>query len=277
MLTLSPWFAPGYSPNLASDRIRQIRFNLTITNPTAHSIINQKLWFLLPRDIPGKQALTAVSTSWPSQQLENDTGQNRLRLDFNEFPAFAIKTISISAQIAMSATVATQPLERPELWLKAERHIEVTDPGIQQQAQALKAVTPKESAYRIYAWVSSHLHYRGYMPENQGAAYALQHQGGDCTEYATLVVALARANGIPARMASGYVLTQDAVVKATDYHDWAELYIDGKWQLVDAQKGHWLTPSEHYITFQIYGLENPNQSDGFNGRFQLADELKLSY
>lgn len=228
-------------------------------------------------NIPGKQELISVTVSGPSERIEDDRGHNFLKLEFGVFPPYGIKTANISTQIAITGASKPQPLARPELWLGTEKYIEVADAGIQKLAQALKGGTPEESAYRIYAWVQSQLHYSGYSPEFKGAAYALRYRRGDCTEYAALVVALARANGIPARLVSGYVIARDAVVKASDYHDWAELYFAGDWHLVDAQKGYWLTPAEQYIAFHIHGLESDKRPDGFKGRFLISDELNVRY
>ena len=56
---------------------------------------------------------------------------------------------------------------------------------------------------------------------------------GDCTEYATLFIALSRLNGIPARQASGYVYNYDDEYPAFSRHAWAEVWLDGAWKEVD--------------------------------------------
>ena len=53
---------------------------------------------------------------------------------------------------------------------------------------------------------------------------------GVCRDYAHLLVALARAGGIPARCVSAYAPGVDP----PDFHAVAELWIDGGWHLIDA-------------------------------------------
>jgi len=57
---------------------------------------------------------------------------------------------------------------------------------------------------------------------------------GDCTEHAVLTAALARAAGIPARVALGLALIHYPKQYASYGHAWAELMIDGQWVVADA-------------------------------------------
>lgn len=58
---------------------------------------------------------------------------------------------------------------------------------------------------------------------------------GDCTEHAVLVAALARARGIPARVAVGLVYMEGS--GAFGYHMWTEVHIEGRWIPIDATLG----------------------------------------
>jgi hypothetical protein len=64
------------------------------------------------------------------------------------------------------------------------------------------------------------------------AAEVARSREGDCTEHAVLLAALARARGIPARVAMGLVYVERA--QAFLYHMWTEVYIDGRWIPIDA-------------------------------------------
>ena len=55
---------------------------------------------------------------------------------------------------------------------------------------------------------------------------------GDCTEHAVLLAALARAKGIPARVAIGLVYVQ----RAFYYHMWTEVYVADRWIPLDATR-----------------------------------------
>jgi transglutaminase-like putative cysteine protease len=67
------------------------------------------------------------------------------------------------------------------------------------------------------------------------AAEVARSREGDCTEHAVYLAALARARGIPARVAVGLVYITSA--QAFGYHMWTEVWIDGRWIPVDATLG----------------------------------------
>ncbi|MFC5473796.1 transglutaminase-like domain-containing protein [Paraherbaspirillum soli] len=117
-------------------------------------------------------------------------------------------------------------------------------------------------------------HYAGYIADDLWALWALLQRSGDCTEYAYLAVALARANGIPARMVGGYVTDRNIAPRAEEYHNWAELYVDGAWRLLDAQKENWLAPVQQYIAFRFYrdSVINPV---GLAHRFNVSGEMQV--
>lgn len=59
---------------------------------------------------------------------------------------------------------------------------------------------------------------------------------GDCTEHALLLAALARAQGIPARVATGLAYVPSFGQREAVFvpHAWTEAYVDGRWQGYDA-------------------------------------------
>src|SRR5690625_7987994 len=67
-------------------------------------------------------------------------------------------------------------------------------------------------------------------------------------------VALARAQGIPARGIAGFVVNSNAaVLSASDYHNWAEFHDGERWVLVDPYKGVFDDQYENYIAFRMVG------------------------
>jgi transglutaminase-like putative cysteine protease len=64
------------------------------------------------------------------------------------------------------------------------------------------------------------------------AADVAENPQGDCTEHAVLLAGLARARGIPARVAIGLVYISAA--KGFGYHMWNEVWIDDRWIPLDA-------------------------------------------
>ena len=69
------------------------------------------------------------------------------------------------------------------------------------------------------------------------AREAWRSRNGDCTEHAALLAALARAAGIPARVASGMAYGADGYFGVEDgfqAHSWVLAYVDGRWQSFDS-------------------------------------------
>lgn len=66
------------------------------------------------------------------------------------------------------------------------------------------------------------------------ASQVATHKAGDCTEHAVLLAALARAQGLPARVAVGTLVADIAGELGAFGHAWTEIHRDGAWQLVDA-------------------------------------------
>ena len=84
---------------------------------------------------------------------------------------------------------------------------------------------------RMRDWIESRFTYvAGASDAETGALDSFVERRGVCRDYAHVMIALARAAHIPARMASVYALR----VAPQDFHAVAEVYLDGDWHMVDA-------------------------------------------
>jgi hypothetical protein len=81
---------------------------------------------------------------------------------------------------------------------------------------------------KLLNWVYHHLEKRP-VASIPSALEVLRTGVGDCNEHATLLTALLRAAGVPARMSSGLVYTRGKFF----YHAWTEAYV-GSWVTLDA-------------------------------------------
>lgn len=255
---------------------RQLRFTLTLTNPKPYELVDQVLWFYLPAAETSTQKLESIKVSVPYSQSTDALGHSIIKLSFSTIAPLSSKLVNLVVNMSMKTIPTSMPLDNPKAWLGTERYIETDHPDIQFLAIALKRPDAINTALAIYEWIRQHLHYTGYQVDDHGAAYAIKQLAGDCTEYAYLAVALARANGIPARMVGGYVADKNTILRAVDYHNWAELYIDDTWRLVDAQKEHWLTPTEQYVAFRFYKDQDINPI-GLAHRYRLNGEVEVKF
>lgn len=256
---------------------RRIRWVFTFVNPSGVALEAQHFWCYLPANVPLVQSLVDIESSAPFQLLEDEFGHRVFAIEFDRIQPFSGKVVTATATVEMAPEATANLLEEPGAWLAPERFIESDHPLIRTLAQELKGdSSPENSARAIYEWVRDNVAYAGYIEEQRGALRALQERRGDCTEYADLVVALARSAGIPARSVGGYVSEWDFTPKAQDYHNWAELYISGAWRIVDAQKGNWLPVSGNYITFRIQRDSLPSPV-GDAHRYRISDGLQVRW
>lgn len=86
---------------------------------------------------------------------------------------------------------------------------------------------------------------------------------GDCTEHAVFAAALCRAQGIPARVASGLAYSPDFRGRKHTFvpHEWFQVFIDGKWISYDAAlsgfcTGHILLLTGHGEPGDFLGILN---------------------
>ena len=79
-------------------------------------------------------------------------------------------------------------------------------------------------------WIETHFTYEaGSSTSATTAMESFVQRKGVCRDYAHVLITLARASGVPARIASVYALGVDP----QDFHAVAEVFLDGAWHLVD--------------------------------------------
>jgi len=88
----------------------------------------------------------------------------------------------------------------------------------------------RQQALRLERFVHEYLQNKNFSTAFASALEVLQSREGDCTEHAVLLAALARALGIPARVAIGLVYHEGKFY----YHMWNELYLLDRWIAFDA-------------------------------------------
>ena len=87
---------------------------------------------------------------------------------------------------------------------------------------------------RITGYVSDYIDDPTYIHGFNIASVVASNRSGDCTEYAVLTAALARALAYPARVVLGTaILNVDDSLNAYG-HAWTEVWYNKKWQIVDA-------------------------------------------
>jgi hypothetical protein len=106
--------------------------------------------------------------------------------------------------------------------------------ALAKQAAAGKA-DPAETALALERFVRDYVTGKNYLKAFSTAVEVAKSREGSCTQHAVLLAALARARGIPARVAVGLVYVEDRPGFA--FHAWNEVWIHDRWVALDATRG----------------------------------------
>ncbi len=100
-----------------------------------------------------------------------------------------------------------------------------------------------DQARAIYNYVIANMTYdkTGTGWGRGDALYACDFKKGNCTDFHSLFIAIARSRGIPARFTIGFPLGSSSSGVISGYHCWAEFYAGGQWVPVDASEA-WKHP-----------------------------------
>jgi transglutaminase-like putative cysteine protease len=140
----------------------------------------------------------------------------------------------VNAELAGDAHPSQAELRRA---LRADRLVTLS-PRVRKIAEEVTRgkITATEQAQAIYQYVMTSMKYDKTIPGwgNGDTERACDIRAGNCTDFHSLFMSLARAKSIPARFVIGFPLPQGDG-KIAGYHCWAEFYEKGKgWIPVDA-------------------------------------------
>ncbi len=129
-------------------------------------------------------------------------------------------------------------------YLTSSARVAVNDPVLEPIQRELRRVTsPKEPAgysRAIYDWVVDHVEYKkvGEGWGNGDTFWACSELSGNCTDFHSLFISLARSAGIPARFEMGFPVPEDrAGGSIKGYHCWTQFFLAGiGWVPIDASE-----------------------------------------
>jgi transglutaminase-like putative cysteine protease len=230
---------------------KQIRYSFTITNTTGKSLEKANFWTYLPVPKTSHQKVKKIAANHPYQEKRDELGNDSIHFELKNIPPYGTEIVSITVDLLMSDRAVDMAVGDQARFLSRESHIETDNDRIVVLASQLYGEPFLGMVREDYEWVAHNINYEGYVAEDRGAAYAMENRKGDCTEFSYLLTALYRAQKIPARPIGGYVFSGNGVVKAVDYHNWTEFYLDGAWQIADAQKGAFEDKQTDYVAMRV--------------------------
>lgn len=140
---------------------------------------------------------------------------------------------------------------------------------------------PLDKARAIYDYVFNTMRYdkTGTGWGRGDVLYACDAKKGNCTDFHSLFIAMARSQGIPARFEIGFPLPPDKhSAEIAGYHCWSDFYFDGKgWIPVDISEA-WKHPEKRDYFFGSHDVNRMQFSMGRDLRLSPAQEGKpLNY
>ena len=248
---------------------KTLKFVFEVTNNSNNAVKDSSFSAYLPI-ISASQIVDELKVSQEYAIKESEDGNRVLESGLGLMPPYGTKKITVAAKVSSYSLVPSK-VKPQQVYLDREKYIEIDNPKILSLAEKLAGNTKAETASNIFSWLTKNIDDSGYTSQDKGALYVLESGKGDCTEFMYLTIALARANGIYARGVGGYVYSQSSLVKSSDYHNWAELFYDGQWNVIDAQKKVLLDESGKYISMR-YLSDKKLSLLGSSHRFTVVDK-----
>ena len=242
------------SPTVLHTDEYQVRETLTLVNEGTGQPSKQNVWMALIRDLPPYQTVRSMAITPDNYQLiEDEHGNRYAEFDLSDMPPGATVQIQLEYRVAvheLAYDLADCTGEVPDEYTQPDLHVESKNPQIVELSQELSKgkETVCEQVRAFYDHVGNHLVY-SYNGADWGAQAALGEMGADCTEYASLLIALTRAAGIPARYIEGmWARGESAPDDARTEHAWLEVYLPGVgWTPIDPTLGRSSVSREEYF------------------------------
>jgi transglutaminase-like putative cysteine protease len=236
-----------------------------------------QIWLPYPQSDQYQKILKAkVSSPYPSQILTApEYGNQMVHIDVKN-PATASILVTMEFTVeraehvhkAFTDVASTAPSAPPDLarWLQPD-HLVPLDQRIRELSAEVTSgkTTDLAKARAIYDYVLANMKYdkSGTGWGNGDIYWACDAKRGNCTDFHSLFIGLARSAGIPAKFEIGFPLPSGGTSgEIGGYHCWAEFYLkDYGWVPIDASEA-WKDPSKREYFFGTHDANRVQFSVG---------------
>jgi transglutaminase-like putative cysteine protease len=256
------------SPAIANTVTYDVSQTITLLNEGPLQPEKHNIWVALIGDRAPYQEVLSREIQPPNHVFVTDEfGNQYAEFDFKDLEPGDKAQIDINYEVAVNELtydLGNCQGDLPDIFNRPELHIESNNPQIVALAEDLSTPdhTVCEQAKSFYDYTGNSLIY-SYNGQDWGAQATLGKMGADCTEYSSLLIALSRAGGIPARYVEGLLhLGESDSIEAQQEHAWVELFFpESGWVPVDPTLGRSsLTRDQHFARY------TPNHIIVTNGR-----------
>ena len=234
----------------------------------------------VPGDIRSDMLEAAAVVPSPAKRIDDTSAVERLRVRLQNAEGLDPADLDGAGQTVTGDTFEIRDLQRAPLgpldpqaarFLAPEPFIESDAPEIVTEARKATAGAsgPRERAERLVRHVNELLEKKPTV-SLPSALEVLRTRVGDCNEHTALFVALARASGLPARVAVGLVYQRGGFY----YHAWPEVYVEERgralWLPVDPTLNQFPADATH-LRLARGGLDRQAVVMPLIGRLKMTD------
>lgn len=236
-----------------------------------------RMWLPFPAS-DAFQIVEVKSVKGPGKRRVLEDREHGNKVLFIELgPADSRKTIDIRYQVQRREKAAYEASEPDfEEYLAVERLVPFNE---EFKGIAAKVVEGKKGdlvrGRALYDHVMDRMRYMKYGDGwgNGDAVYACNARTGNCSDFHSYFIALARTVGIPARFAIGAAIPSQRNEGGVDgYHCWVEFHAEGKWWPVD------ISEADKYSALSTYyfGHHPANRFEFSRGRDLVVEPGPVS-
>ena len=221
--------------HMDAQRSRKLKAELTFDIGHAEGTEVLVLQTLVPTDIEGRQKVESIRFSTPPIRDTYENGDRCVEFAFSRDNIPSAITITAEIEIYKDGLSTKkrrkipEPCPDAEKYLASEKYISPDAPQIQTLAASLRGGSAEETLNNICAYLAENImYYKSPGYSRQGNLLTLESKKGICGDYSDLMIALCRANGIPARMSGGYMMSRDFIPgwDGDKWHVWVDVYLD---------------------------------------------------
>ena len=230
----------------AEQRHYEATYTATVANIPA-GLKEIRVWIPLPatRGVQRVESVTIESPYQWTRMRDAEYGNDYAVATIQSPPPGDLVT-RVRFRAARAEETIDSPAEKEATAAELQRALQpnklvTISPRVKKLAEEITAgkKTTIEQAQAIYDYLVTNMKYDKTIPGwgHGDTERACDIKAGNCTDFHSLFISLARSRGIPARFIIGFPLTaKDGDVKG--YHCWAEFYVKGKgWIPVDPSEG----------------------------------------
>ncbi len=239
-----------------TDKTTAARMEMTMINFPIEVIACSKTVAIAPNDPAELMLDTLITIDTPihaerarsiTYRIRQKNGEDQTALE--HLPETAIQKIDSRSKKEVVVTVTRPSARKPpipadtlseqdrELYLAATSMVNHKDPEV---AKLVKQAggdekDPRKRAERLCRFVGQYVRSKNLNVGFATASEVARSREGDCTEHGILLAALGRGAGIPTRLVTGVVYTDDFENRRNVFvgHLWTQFWLDGQWVDLD--------------------------------------------